>query len=250
MKNKIFFCGLLLVSSMHASAEWRHSITEDKMGRGSDEVASVQSINTITLSAPYEGVQHATLSLRKLRKSDNEIVLALDKGQIICTSGGCPILFRVDENEPFTISFVPPKDGSTNVVIGDLDTQQLRNILKANKISVELTIFQNGDHILEFDATNNPFVGKKVYLLSEIKQALDTKSELKVFKINQFELDGSNFGICKQVLQTTKKEDDINIVEKNDKQIYVLNSYSETGMTKSSCRKGEKNILLEFYEYK
>ncbi|MDU2940684.1 MAG: hypothetical protein E7B59_16140 [Enterobacteriaceae bacterium] len=248
MKNKILLVGLF-ISSMHASAEWRHSVTEDKMGRGSDEIASVLSTNTVALAAPYDGAQHATLSLRKLRKNNNEVVLSLERGQIVCDPSGCPILFRADKNEPFSISFGPPKDGSTNVIIADLDTKQLRTILSADKISIELTVFQNGEHIFEFDAADNPFIGRKVYLLNEIKKALSEKNEVKVTKTGDFVIDNSSFNICKQVLQGTKKEDEIIVVERNDKERYIVNSYSEAGMAKSSCRKGEKNILLEFYQY-
>ncbi len=100
------------------------------MGRGKNEIASVLSENTINLPSPYEGEQKATLSLRRLNDGDNEIVIHIDKGQIICDIALCSVLFKIDDAKPFGMRFNHPKDGSSNVIIGDLHAKDIKTLKK------------------------------------------------------------------------------------------------------------------------
>lgn len=43
--KKVILAALIGLSGV-AHAEWKHEVTQDKMGRGSDEVATVVSSNT------------------------------------------------------------------------------------------------------------------------------------------------------------------------------------------------------------
>jgi hypothetical protein len=74
-----------------------------QMGRGSDEIATVVSSNALSLQPPYEGKQNATFSLRSLRGENNEFVVAVEKGQIICEQDGCGLLVRVDDEKAFRL---------------------------------------------------------------------------------------------------------------------------------------------------
>ncbi|EPN2807550.1 hypothetical protein ACTWOG_005310 [Serratia marcescens] len=247
--KKIVISAILLAFTFQVNAEWKHEITEDKMGRGSDEIASVESINTLSLLPPYEGQQKAALALRKMRKGDNQIVIAIKSGQLICETGGCSILLRADEGESFSVKVSHPKDGSSNMLIGNLDTASLRKIKNAKKVFAEITIYQNGDHVVEFDTVDNPFVGRKVYLMDELKEAIASGSDIKKQKNGEFNIGESSFSICRKALLTKSDADGIVVTSKNTKSELVVDNYSETGMTRSSCSKGGKGILMSFYEY-
>lgn len=247
--KKIVVGAMLLAFSFQASAEWKHEVTEDKMGRGSDEIASVESINTLSLLPPYEGQQKATLALRNLRKGDNQIVIAIQSGQLICGTGGCNILLRADEGESFSVKVSHPKDGSSNMLIGNLDTASLRKIKNAKKVFAEITIYQNGDHVMGFDTVDNPFIGRKVYLMEELKEIIDSGSDVKKQRNGEFNIGESSFNICRKALLTKSDTDGIVVTSKSTKSELVIDNYSETGMTRSSCSKARKGILMSFYEY-
>ncbi|HBW7940401.1 TPA: hypothetical protein MFG27_002201 [Klebsiella pneumoniae] len=149
--KKVILAALIGLSGV-AHAEWKHEVTQDKMGRGSDEVATVVSSNTLSLQPPYEGKQYATFSLRSLRGENNEFVVSVEKGQIICEQDGCGLLVRVDDEKAFRLIGSHPKDGSSDMVVGSINTEDLRKIKKAKSILIELTIYQNGEHVLEFDS--------------------------------------------------------------------------------------------------
>ena len=63
--------------------KWNYSESTDEMGRGEVQIAFVRSSNTISLDSPYQGDQHATLSLRKHPKYGNDVYISIDKGQLL-----------------------------------------------------------------------------------------------------------------------------------------------------------------------
>lgn len=127
--KKVIIAALIGFSGV-AHAEWRHEFIQDKMGRGSDEVATVVSSNTLSLSPPYDGKQNAAFSLRSLRDQGNEFVVTIEKGQIICEQDGCGILVRVDDEKAFHLTGSHPKDGSPEMIVGSINAENLRKIKK------------------------------------------------------------------------------------------------------------------------
>lgn len=249
MRKIILFAALVSIG-FPALSEWKHEIKEDKMGRGSDEIATTKSLNELNLSQPYDGAQKASLSFRRLGKGVNEIVLSVQKGQIVCESAGCMVLFRIDSDEPFRIAMDHPKDGSSNVLVGDMTTNEQRKLLAAKSIFAEITLYQNGEQLVEFNADGNPFKGRTVYTVDEIKQKIKDKKDIATSKGGEIKIGESGFNICKQVLKDAKSEGDVNLVVKNTKDELVTESYSETSRVVTSCKKGVKHMLVEVYEYK
>ena len=223
-------------------------MTEDKMGRGSDEIASVQSSNTISLSSPYDGEQRATLSLRKLSKNGNQFVISIERGQIICPTDGCGLLVRIDGGEPFNINVSHPKDGSSDMVVGNINVEELRKMKQSSTILVEITIFQNGEKVMEFDSKDTPFIGEKGFLISEIKELLK-KDNIPVVKKHELTMGDSSFDICKKVALGKDESDKVIKIIKNNKNEVVVENYQETMMYKNSCLKGRRGMLMEFFSY-
>ncbi|AGB78348.1 hypothetical protein D782_2374 [Enterobacteriaceae bacterium strain FGI 57] len=219
------------------------------MGRGKNEIASVLSENTINLPSPYEGEQKATLSLRRLNDGDNEIVIHIDKGQIICDIALCSVLFKIDDAKPFGMRFNHPKDGSSNVIIGDLHAKDIKTLKKAKKIKVELTIHQGGEHVFTFNAIDNPFVGEKMYQMDEISSMLNKHEEIQLINEKSGPNLDSSFEVCKKVI-SSKDSEAINQLDKSNKNYWVRMAYYEWGVVKQGCKKGDGFMTFTFYEYK
>ncbi|RJT47247.1 hypothetical protein [Rahnella woolbedingensis] len=232
-----------------ALANWEHSVVEDEMGRGSDEVASVISSNSISLKAPYDGVQHGEFSLRRLKNGQNEFVLAIEKGQIICDQDACGVLVRPDNEKPFLLVGKHPKDGSSDAIAGVLGTEDLRKIKKAQKLRMEITIYQNGESILEFETKDNPFVGAKSYLITEINDMVKNGNLPKVTRVTGMSMDMPDFNICKKVANLPAKDDQIKVVELNKKDEFVVATYFESSLIKQQCKKGSVKSEFSFYNY-
>lgn len=246
--KKVILAALIGLSGV-AHAEWKHEVTQDKMGRGSDEVATVVSSNTLSLQPPYEGKQYATFSLRSLRGENNEFVVSVEKGQIICEQDGCGLLVRVDDEKAFRLIGSHPKDGSSDMVVGSINTEDLRKIKKAKSILIELTIYQNGEHILEFDSKDNPFVGRKTYLISEIREMIDSGKPPKHTKTSEVPMDMPKFDICKKVANKSAEDGKITVIEVNKKDEFTTATYGEDSVMKLACRRGSKTSMLSFFSY-
>jgi hypothetical protein len=79
-------------------------------------------------------------------------------------------LVRVDDEKAFRLTGAHPKDGSSDMVVGSINTEDLRKIKKSKSILIELTIYQNGEHVLEFDSKDNPFVGRKIIYFLKLER--------------------------------------------------------------------------------
>lgn len=251
MKKNVFLMSLLLFLSMGANAAWEHSKTQDRMGRGTGEIALIKSDNELNLKLPYDGKQRGEFALRRSGRGANEFLLTIKKGQIICGVGRCALTVRVDDGTPFVISGAHPKDGSSNIVIGDLSVSDFRKIKKAKKILIEITIYENGENILEFSAENNPFIGNKGYLLGEIKSMIKNGKGPDVIKASDYPMDTPSFDICRQVTLKKDNDDDlVRVIETNKKSEVIVAEYSEYSLLRMSCKKGKNDLLMEFYDYK
>ncbi|WP_404655964.1 hypothetical protein [Raoultella ornithinolytica] len=246
--RKILLAALIVLSGA-THAEWKHDVTEDKMGRGSDEVASVVSSNTLSLQPPYDGKQNATFSLRSLRGENNEFVVAIEKGQIICEQDGCGLLVRVDGEKAFRLTGAHPKDGSSDMVVGSINAEDLRKIKKSKSILIELTIYQNGEHVLEFDSKNNPFIGRKNYLISEIREMIDSGTPPKHTKTSEIPMDMPKFDICKKVANKKPEDGKITVIEVNKKDEFTTATYGEDSVMTLACKRGSKTSMLSFFSY-
>lgn len=247
--KKLFLMAALLSIGFPAISEWKHEIKEDKMGRGSDEIATIISSNSLSLSAPYNGTQNASLSLRWLRNCSNEFVVAIDKGQIVCELETCGLLVKVDNEKAFRITGSHPKDGSSDVVVGGLSTEELRKIKDAKKILIEVTVYQNGEQVLEFDSKENPFIGRMAYLPSEIKEMVKAGDPPKATRYTEIQMDMPDFGICKKVANRPAEGDELKVVEVNKKDETTVATYLEDSVIKHNCKKNSKKSIISFFNY-
>ena len=83
-------------------------------------------------------------------------MIAVDKGQIVCSYGDdCTVTIRFDEAPPVRFTAAKPTDHSSNVLFLNNEKRFVEQAVKAKRILVSLDMYQSGTQILEF-ATRFP----------------------------------------------------------------------------------------------
>jgi hypothetical protein len=125
------------------------------MGGGSSYEARVSSSNTVDFKFPYSGAQKATLILRTHPHHGEDILFHITKGQILCSSyEGSTVLVRFDDEEPISFSAEGAADHSTNTIFIGNYNRFIGKMLKATKVRIEVTIYQEGSRVFEFDVSS------------------------------------------------------------------------------------------------
>lgn len=138
-----------LVEDEKTNGPWVYDAREDAMTGKRVMQAMIRSENTIDLDFPYQGAQHGSLLLRKHPKWGNDVILSIEKGQILCHSDDCDISVRFDDEQPVTYSGNEPADNSSEVVF--LPYAMAKRMERAKRVRIQLTLFNNGTHVLEFN---------------------------------------------------------------------------------------------------
>lgn len=136
------------------SPAWIYYGEEDPMAAKASRIAQVVSTNKFELNFPYQGAQHAALTLRNHPRYGKDLMLMIEKGQFICRSyNGCSVLTRFDDGTPQQFSAVGPDDMSTTVLFIKNYERFLSNMTKANRVRISASIFHHGDFVFEFDVS-------------------------------------------------------------------------------------------------
>ena len=137
---------------LSGGAQWDYSSDRDNMTGKMQAIATVESTNTVQFRFPYGGEQHATLSLRTHPRHGKDLILQIEKGQILCRSyEDCSVLIRFDDNKPETFSGVGAADHSTTSVFIRNYSRFYASMLKAKTVRISVPVYQEGAPIFEFE---------------------------------------------------------------------------------------------------
>lgn len=132
--------------------KWNYTTRKDSMSGDQFFTASVMSENTLSFGFPYEGVQHGMLLIRKHPTHGNEVIVSIQRGQILCNSySSCPIRVAFDDGKPRTLRGTDAADGSTEYVFLPGFASLSRQIFKAKEMRVQFDVYQQGSPVLVFD---------------------------------------------------------------------------------------------------
>lgn len=131
------------------NAPWYYSNNEDPMSGLRVGYASIMSTNTLSLDFPYRGEQRGTLAIRRHPKNGNDVIVWIEKGQVLCSSYNCDIKIRFDDGQPVNYTGNEPADNSTETVF--LPYSVAKRIQAAKRVRIELNLYQNGQQILDFN---------------------------------------------------------------------------------------------------
>lgn len=134
---------------------WSYDFSKDEITQKDSWMAFTTSVNSLFLRPPYGGEQKAGLALRQSPRHGKDVIVRIQRGQIICDSYyGCPVLVRFDDQPPEKYHARTAADHSSEVLFLNHYDRFLKKTLRAKKAFVEITVYQNGNIILEFDVAN------------------------------------------------------------------------------------------------
>jgi hypothetical protein len=131
--------------------QWTYTERDDGMSSKKIRIASVTSTNSFEFDFPYTGRQHATLMLRRHPRWGNDVILQIERGQLLCSSYDCEIRVRFDEDAPRTYSGNEPADNSSESIFIEGYSRFEARLQKAKKLRVEVNVYDQGSLQLEFD---------------------------------------------------------------------------------------------------
>lgn len=136
-----------------AVPKWSYSQSEDEMGRGKIYMARIESTNTISLDFPYTGEQHGTLMLREHPNAGRDVILKIERGQLLDSEFNEPVVVRFDTDKPVSFSSVGPSDHSTETLFlrGNAFAVFTTRLKSAKTVRIQAPIYQGGSQVLIFD---------------------------------------------------------------------------------------------------
>jgi hypothetical protein len=130
---------------------WNYAERLEPMGRGTIKWASISSVNQIQFDFPYQGLQRARLDLRIHPKYGKDVILSVEKGQLLCHLDGCRIAVRFNDGKPQNFSASEPADHSTTSIFINDYSRFVNNLRRAKKLFIEAQFYQEGMRVFEFD---------------------------------------------------------------------------------------------------
>jgi hypothetical protein len=133
------------------AAKWRYSSDTDPMASRPSRTASIDSENTVEFGFPYEGPQHATLTLRNHPSYGRDVLLRIREGQILCHSyDDCSIRVRFDDGPAERWAGVGPADNSNTTVFIRNYSRFLQRMRNAKVVRIQIPVYQEGAPTFEF----------------------------------------------------------------------------------------------------
>lgn len=141
-------------NNVTAQYSWNYYDENDPMSNGIIKYASIQSNNTASFNFPYQGAQHATLTIRKHPRNGNDIILSIEKGQFICNLDGGHLKIRFDDGVAQTFLVYEPSDHSTTTVFIQGYNKFMKQLKYSKTMKIEATFYQEGNTVFNFDTSD------------------------------------------------------------------------------------------------
>jgi hypothetical protein len=133
------------------AAKWRYRVDADPMTSKKARYASIDSENALNFDFPYQGEQHGTLILRDHPIHGRDVMITIDKGQILCQSyEDCTIRVRFDEGSPQRWNAAGPADNRSTVIFLRNEGGFIQRLRAAKVVRIQIPVYQEGEPMLEF----------------------------------------------------------------------------------------------------
>lgn len=113
--------------------------------------ASIKSINSLHLSFPYSGENYGHVIVRKHPQYGLDVIVSVDKGQILCDVYKCQLKIRFDNGAVQNFTMAPAADNSSTVVFAKFPQWAIKNLKRAHKIVIQIPMYQEGNQVLTFE---------------------------------------------------------------------------------------------------
>ena len=113
---------------------------------------TILSDNTLTFDFPYQGVQRGQLMLRRHPKWGNDVIISIERGQILCHSyGDCDVSVRFDDDPIINYQGTEPSDNSSEYVFLPAFSKFHTRLKTAKRVRVQFNVYQQGMVFLDFN---------------------------------------------------------------------------------------------------
>ncbi len=129
---------------------WVYSEDRDAMSDGIVRTALLTSENSFRLGFPYEGDQRGTLMLRKHPRWGTDVVLSIQKGQLLCRHQDCTVEVRFDDGQARAWQMNEPDSHDTTLLFFSDANGIVRRIRDADRLRVQIRLYQQSPVILDF----------------------------------------------------------------------------------------------------
>lgn len=136
-----------------AQARWSYSVQNDDMSSRPIHSAILFSRNSFELDFPYQDPQRGTLHLRRHPKHGTDVIVSLERGQILCRFDGCRHDVRFDERNAAAWTMLEPKSNESDFVFVRDAQSFVRQMRESKLVRVQLKLFDEPPVTLEFDVS-------------------------------------------------------------------------------------------------
>lgn len=136
-----------------AAGSWRYSVRNDDMSGRPIYSGFLNSRNSFELDFPYQDPQKATLQLRQHPKHGTDVIISLERGQILCRFDGCRHDVRFDESNAVAWTFLEPESNENEHVFVRDARSFISKMREAELVRVQLKLYDEAPVTLEFDVS-------------------------------------------------------------------------------------------------
>ena len=130
---------------------WNFSFEQDEMTDSKNIWATLKSDNYVNQDFPYEGDTYAHLTVRYMKKYGYDILVQIDRGQIIHSYGSYnSVSVRFDDAAPRKYSFNSSADYDSETIFLNNVNDFIAKAKKATTIKLELPLYQGGRPVFTF----------------------------------------------------------------------------------------------------
>lgn len=143
-------------SAPQIASTWSTNQYQDEMTSKPIYQAEVRSIDTLNFGFPYHGAQRAALTIRKHPRWGQDVILSIDKGQLLCGYPSCSVKVRFDDAPAQTFSAVEPEDHSSTVLFIQGSARFVERLKKSKTVAIQMNVYHEGAPVVKFNTQNFP----------------------------------------------------------------------------------------------
>jgi len=129
---------------------WNHQSRTDPMSGKVVRLATIEAKTNLHLRG-RDGIDNTpTITIRRNPDKSIDAMVQINRGQFVCRVSGCQLSVRFDEAPPVSFNAVEPADYSSKTLFLVPGDRFLKKLERAKVVRVEATLFQEGNHVMEF----------------------------------------------------------------------------------------------------
>jgi hypothetical protein len=135
---------------------WTYRKGKDNLGAVTQN-AVVMSTNDVDLDFPYRGGTVLVIQLRRQPKFGTDVILRVNKGQLLCQYHDCKAIVRFDESKPKVFEANKSDDYSDELIFIQDTAGFIEELKKSKKAIIEVQFYRNKKCSFEFNVDHLNF---------------------------------------------------------------------------------------------